>query len=80
MNRLVWMQILWPSFVAACLLQVLVFAAVDPKLLLGAYEPGLMSVNTFYSLAFFVFWAVTACSSAITAWLGWGDQHQEGAD
>jgi hypothetical protein len=69
MNRLHWMRILWPSFLTACLLQMVVFAFLDPLHLVAVHETAELSFRAIYSLAFFVFWAVTLISSAITAWL-----------
>jgi cbb3-type cytochrome oxidase subunit 1 len=69
MNRLYWMRIAWPSFMAACLLQMLVFAFLDPLHLITVHETVQLSSRAVYSLAFFVFWTVTLISSAITAWL-----------
>ena len=64
------LQILWPSFLMAGVLEMLVFAAVDPASLHGPAAPLLAgSRNTVYSVAFFVFWAVIAASAAITQWL-----------
>ena len=59
--------ILWPAFVMAGVLEVLVFAFVDPASLhwFGADAIG-ASNSTVYSVSFFVFWAVTATSGAIT--------------
>jgi hypothetical protein len=64
------MQILWPAFVAAALLELLVFAHVDPAdvhTLAGA--PVELSRQAVYTLSFFGFWAVTAAASAVSCWL-----------
>ena len=68
--------ILWPSFVMAGVLEMLVFAVIDP----GAVQwPGLdtleWSRSTLYSVAFFVFWGVIAVSTAITEYLTRTDVH-----
>jgi hypothetical protein len=64
------LQILWPAFLAAGLLEVLVFAHVDPGDLhsYGGGELGL-SRQAVYTLAFFAFWAVAALGSALTGLL-----------
>ena len=67
---LIWgLRIGWPAFMAACVLELLVFAMVDPQELhwLGAALPG--SRQTVYSLAFFVFWLVCAGAGSLTALL-----------
>jgi hypothetical protein len=64
------LQILWPAFVAAGVLELLVFAHVDPadvRTLAGA--PIELSRQAVYTLSFFGFWAVTAVASAVTRWL-----------
>lgn len=64
------LQVLWPAFVMAGVLEIGVFALVDPSEL---HWPGgamvELSRQAVYSLAFLVFWAVTALASAITALL-----------
>jgi hypothetical protein len=63
------MRIAWPSFVAACMLEMLVFAAVDPlDIHWSANTPG-WSRQGVYSAAFFSFWGICALSSAVTAFL-----------
>ncbi len=69
MNKLPWMCIAWPSFLAASVLEMLVFALVDPADLKWAHMPDAWSSQAIYSLAFFVFWGITFASSATTAWL-----------
>jgi hypothetical protein len=64
------LQILWPAFVAAGVLELLVFAHVDPSdvhTLAGA--PVELSRQAVYTLSFFAFWAVTAAAGAVSAWL-----------
>jgi uncharacterized membrane protein YcfT len=63
-------NILWPAFLMAGVLEILVFAQVDPGELhnfgssAAAWPP-----QAIYSLAFLVFWAVIAIASALTLWL-----------
>jgi hypothetical protein len=60
-------QILWPAFLVAGVLEMVVFSWVDPGLLrLGNWHP---DTNTAYSLAFLVFWALVAAASCISHWL-----------
>jgi hypothetical protein len=63
-RRLMW--IAWPAFLAAGVLEMLVFALVDPHDLhwLGrALDWSAMSV---YTASFFAFWAVAMAGSALT--------------
>ena len=64
-----WMWIVWPAFLLACALEVLVFALVDPGDLHWFGQPLDWSRQAVYTGAFFVFWAATAASSALTVWL-----------
>lgn len=60
------LRLLWPAFVGASALEMLVFAVVDPATL---HWPGGASVAlsdlAVYSLAFLVFWAVVAAAIAV---------------
>lgn len=61
--------ILWPSFLAACLLEGMVFAMVDPSEL---HWPGLVpqpSRQGVYTVAFFAFWLITIACSSLVLWL-----------
>ena len=61
--------IMWPAFLAACLLEALVYAVVDPAEihLPGRFaEPGRPGI---YTAAFFVFWLIGMASSALVLWL-----------
>lgn len=64
------MMVAWPSFLMAAVLEMLVFALVDPRDLLdsGALAPDLSAVGV-YSLAFFLFWAAIAAAGALERWL-----------
>jgi len=65
-----WGAILWPSFVAAGLASVVFFAFVDPLRLQAISFPGsAISRELGYTAGFFMFWAVTALSSAVTGYL-----------
>jgi hypothetical protein len=64
------LQILWPAFLMAGVLEILVFALVDPTDLhwLGG-APVAASRQAVYTLAFLAFWAVIAAAGAITVLL-----------
>jgi hypothetical protein len=64
-----WMWVLWPAFLVAGVLEMLVFAVVDPSDLHWFGQPVTMSRQGIYTVSFFVFWAVAAASSALTALL-----------
>lgn len=64
------LQILWPAFLMAGVLEMLVFAMVDPSELHGfGGAPLEMSRQSVYALAFVVFWAVIATAGWLTALL-----------
>lgn len=63
------MAIGWSSFLAACLLEFLVFACLDPGELYWFGEPLGLSRQAVYALSFFVFWLVTLLSSALAVLL-----------
>lgn len=64
-----WMWIVWPAFLVAGVLEMLVFAVVDPQDLHWLGQPVGLSRQEVYTLAFFVFWMITTVSSALTALL-----------
>ncbi|MCM0610748.1 MAG: hypothetical protein KA711_17425 [Ideonella sp. WA131b] len=62
--------ILWPAFLVAAVLEIVVFALVDPAslhMLSGAAL--LLSDTAVYSIAFLVFWACTSVGCALTVLL-----------
>lgn len=65
--RMRMMAILWPAFLMAGVLEMLVFALIDPHDLhwFGG-APVDLSASAVYSLAFFVFWAVISTAGALT--------------
>ena len=67
-QRLMW--IAWPAFISACALELIVFAVVDPQSLHWSGQPLGLSRQGVYTVAFFVFWALSMVSSALTALLG----------
>lgn len=66
-QRLMW--IAWPAFLLAGVIEMLVFALVDPSNLQWFGEPLTLSREGVYTLAFFVFWFLTMTSSALTTLL-----------
>ena len=58
--------VLWPSFLVACCMEVLVFALVDPVNTFCGADALRMSRQGIYTGAFFVFWLMAAASSACT--------------
>lgn len=66
-QRLMW--IAWPAFLMAGVLEMLVFALVDPSDLHWFGQPLALSREGVYTLAFFAFWAITMASSALTTLL-----------
>jgi hypothetical protein len=60
-------QILWPAFLVAGVLEMVVFSWVDPsQLRIGQWQP---DAQTTYSLAFFVFWGLVTMSSLLSHWM-----------
>ena len=65
LRRLMW--IAWPAFLVAGLLEMLVFAVVDPQDLHGLNGQALeISRLGIYTIAFFAFWGITMLASALT--------------
>lgn len=64
-RRLMW--IVWPAFLVAGLLEMLVFAVVDPQDLHWAGQALPLSSQGIYTLAFFVFWGLAMVASGLTA-------------
>ncbi len=63
-EKLIW--ILWPSFIVAGVAEIVFFTAFDPQELVVFGEAVAWSRTAVYSIGFFVFWAVTAATSALT--------------
>jgi hypothetical protein len=61
-----WMSVLWSAFLMAAVLEMLVFALVDPESLRWFGGTSIeLAPRAVYTLAFFVFWAVTAVGAAL---------------
>ena len=52
------MWIGWPAFLAAGVMEMLVFAMFDPRDMLWLGQSAEIAPTTVYTLAFFVFWGV----------------------
>lgn len=66
-QRLMW--IVWPSFLMSGVLEMLVFAFVDPHDLHWFGNPLALSRQGIYTLSFFAFWLLLCTSSALTTLL-----------
>lgn len=65
------LTILWPSFLMAGVLEMLVFVVVDPsELRWFGGEAVQLSRQGVYTVTFLIFWAVISLSGALTALLG----------
>ena len=67
MQKMMW--IAWPAFLVAGILEMLVFAMVDPRDLHWFGQPVELSRQGVYTVAFFVFWGITMLSSGLTTLL-----------
>lgn len=63
------MWIAWPAFLVAGVLEMLVFAVLDPLDIPWLTEGFDISRAGLYTVAFFVFWMVTALASAMSIFL-----------
>lgn len=62
--------IVWPAFLVAAVLEIAVFAFVDPAALRDLAGQALpLSATAVYSIAFLVFWACTGLACALTVLL-----------
>lgn len=66
-QRLMW--IAWLAFMAACLLELLVFAVADPMELHWSGHALGESRQAVYTISFFVFWLVSLAACALTTLL-----------
>lgn len=66
-NRLLW--ITWPAFLAACALELLVFAFVDPMELQWSGHTLGWPRQAVYTGAFFAFWAIAMGACFLTTLL-----------
>lgn len=60
-------QVMWPAFLVAGILEMVVFSWVDPSMFhFGNWRPDATSA---YSLMFFVFWAAVSSGAFLSHWL-----------
>ena len=64
-----WVLITWPAFLAACLLEALVFSMVDPGEVHWLGHQLEASRQAVYTAAFFSFWLIAMASNALVLWL-----------
>jgi hypothetical protein len=63
-KRLMWT--VWPAFLVAGLLEVVVFGMFDPADMHWLDQPLTLSRQGVYTVSFFVFWALTMLSSSLS--------------
>ena len=64
------LQILWPAFMIAAVLETLVFAVVDPADLRWFGGPSIdWPAQAVYTFTFLIFWGAVAAASAMSALL-----------
>ena len=66
-ERLMW--IVWPAFLVAAVLEMMVFAVLDPQMLTLFGEQVDWSREAVYTITFFIFWFMMMVSSALTVLL-----------
>ena len=64
-----WVLITWPAFLAACLLEALVFSAVDPGEVHWPGQTVQPPNQAVYTAAFFSFWLIAMICSSLVLWL-----------
>ena len=64
-----WVLVVWPAFLAACLLEALVFSMVDPGEIRSPGMAPFASQKAAYTVAFFCFWLICSGCSALVLWL-----------
>ena len=64
-----WVLITWPAFLAACLLEALVFSMVDPAEVHWLGHRLEASRQAVYTAAFFCFWLIAMASNGLVLWL-----------
>lgn len=67
------LQILWPAFLAAAVLEMMTFAVIDPGDLHWFGGPSIAwPRQAIYTVTFFIFWAAVSAAIALSQWLGRG--------
>ncbi len=65
-----WIWIVWPAFLAAAIMELVVFAFVDPLDVHWLGSPLEWSRSAIYTVAFFAFWAISTIGTLMTVALG----------
>ena len=66
-QRLMW--VLWPAFLVAGIAEGIFFSLFDPLDMHVFGDPVELNRTAIYSIGFFLFWILTAASSALTCFL-----------
>jgi uncharacterized membrane protein YcfT len=69
MWKLKLMWVLWPAFLAAGVLEMLVFAVIDPEDMRWMGQSLAWPRQAVYSVGFFVLWGLTAIASSLSLML-----------
>lgn len=69
MWKLKLMWVLWPAFLAAGVLEMLVFAVIDPEDIRWMGQSLAWPRQAVYSVGFFVLWGLTAIASSLSLML-----------
>lgn len=64
-----WALIIWPAFLAASVLEVLVFSMLDPGEVHWPGSSAQPSRQGIYTMAFFCFWLIVAACNYLVLWL-----------
>jgi uncharacterized membrane protein YcfT len=64
-----WMWIVWPSFLMAGVMELLVFAVVDPQGMHWFGHSLEISRQAIYTLGFFAFWLLISVACALSVFL-----------
>ena len=75
-----WMWIAWPAFLAAGVMEMLVFALGDPLEIQWLASTGDVSRLGVCTVAFFVFWAIIMMASAMTSLLALSPEELNASD
>jgi len=63
------MSIAWPAFLMAAIMEMVVFAFVDPQALRWFDQVDGLSLQGIYTVAFFIFWFIIVVAGVLTALL-----------
>ena len=77
-QRLMW--IVWPAFLVAGLIELVVFGMFDPEDMHWFGQQMTLSRQGVYTVSFFVFWALVILSSSLTTLLSIGSASVNGTE